>query len=201
VLVELAFKVFPAPPAWGTLVAEAPDLAGALEAMRRTAGLDVEALDLEPPGRLLIRIGGPATALEPRLERLRRAIGLPAEKALGEAEAELWYGRVPAGGALVRLVLGRRRLAALDPALEGAARRYARAGEAGWVAWPLDRPLEELDALLREAGASGMRLTGPPGPVLLGAASGGAFGERVRRGLDPEGRFARPATTRELVVA
>jgi hypothetical protein len=40
-----------------------------------------------------------------------------------------------------------------------------------------------------EAGAGGVRLTGPAGPVLLGAVGGGAFAERVRRGLDPHGRF------------
>ena len=56
--------------------------------------------------------------------------------------------------------------------------------------WPPDRPLAALDDLLREAGAGGVRLTGPPGAVLLGATGGGAFAERVRRGLDPDGRFA-----------
>ena len=42
-----------------------------------------------------------------------------------------------------------------------------------------------------------MRLTGPPGAVLLGATGGGAFAERVRRGLDPDGRFA--GTARRFV--
>jgi glycolate oxidase FAD binding subunit len=193
VLVEIAFKVFPAPPAWGTLVAEAPDLGAALEAARRTAGLDVEALDIEPPGRLLIRLGGLITALEPRLERLRRVVGLPAEKVLDDAE--LWT--LPGG---VRLALGPRRLAALDPALTGVPRRYTRAGAEGWLTWPEDRPLTELDALLREAGAAGSRLTGPPGDALLGATSGGAFAERVRRALDPDGRFT-TAGVREAVAA
>jgi glycolate oxidase FAD binding subunit len=202
VLVELAFKVFPAPPAWGTLVAEAPGLDAALEAARRAvaAGLDLEALDLEPPGRLLIRLGGPATALEPRLERLRRVVGLPGEKTL--ADAELWDGRLawaPPEASLVRLALGPRRLAALDRALDGAPRRYTRAGAGGWVAW--DRAIEELDARLRDAGACGVRLSGPPGPVLVGAMPGGAFADRVRRALDPDGRFAAPARTPVAVMA
>ena len=193
VLVEVAFKVFPAPPAWGTLVAEAPDLAAALEAARRVAGLDVAALDIEPPGRLLIRLGGRTTALEPRLERLRRAVGLPAEKVLDDAE--LW---TLSGG--VRLALGPRRLATLDPALSGVPRRYTRAGAEGWLAWPEDRSLDELDALLRDTGASGVRLSGAPGKVVLGAACGGAFADRVRRALDPDGRFA-GAPVREAVAA
>ena len=204
VLVEVAFKVFPAPPAWGTLAAEAPGLDAAFEAAQRAlaAGLDIEALDLEPPGRVLIRLGGPSTSLEPRLERLRRALALPARKLLGAEDAQLWDGAgrlawAPPEAALVRLALGPRRAAALDRSLAGAARRYTRAGGAGWVAWPPDRALEELDALLRDAGAAGVRLTGPPGMVLLGATSGGAFADRVRRALDPDGRFA--GTARRFV--
>ena len=191
VLVEVAFKVFPAPPAWGTLVAEAPGLEAALEVTQRVAGLDIEALDIEPPGRVLIRLGGPATSLEPRLERLRRAVGLPAEKSL--ADAALWDGRLswaPPEASLVQLALSPRRAAALDPSLAGVVRRYTRAGAGGFVAWPPDRPLDELDALLRDAGAGGVRLTGAPGTVLLGATGGGAFADRVRRALDPESRFS-----------
>ena len=79
-------------------------------------------------------------------------------------------------------------------------RRYTRAGAEGWLTWPEDRPLTELDALLREAGAAGVRLIGPPGDVLLGATSGGAFAERVRRALDPDRRFT-TAGVREAVAA
>ena len=42
-----------------------------------------------------------------------------------------------------------------------------------------------------------MRLTGPAGRVLLGATGGGAFADRVRRGLDPDGRFSGPAEVRQ----
>jgi glycolate oxidase len=203
VLVEVAFKVFPAPPAYATLVAEAPDLVAALEASQRAAALDIEALDIVPPGRVLVRLGGSATSLEPRLERLRRVLALPARKLLGGEEADLWDGRLawaPQEAALVRLALGPRRAAALDASLGSAARRYTRAGAGGWVAWPPDRPLDELDAALRDVGAGGVRLTGAPGTVLLGATSGGAFADRVRRALDPDGRFA-TAPVREAVAA
>ena len=86
VLVEVAFKVFPAPPAWGTLAAEAPGLDAALDAAQRA----------RPPGSTSRRStssrragcwsgsAGASTALEPRLERLRRALALPAEKLLGD---------------------------------------------------------------------------------------------------------------------
>jgi glycolate oxidase len=206
VLVELAFKVFPVPPAWGTLVAEAPALDAALDAIAAaaSAGLDVEAIDLEPPGRLLIRLGGSAGALEARLERLRRVVGLPAETLLGERDAELWEAAralawVPPSTSLVRVAISPRRAAALDPALHaaGVARRYSAGAAIGWLAWPAERSLAALDALLRDSGAAGMRLTGPAGPLLLGAHGGGAFADRVRRGLDPDGRFS--GSTRRFV--
>ncbi len=199
VLVEVAFKVFPAPPAWGTLVAEAPGLDAALDAIGAAAssGLDVEALDLEPPGHLLIRLGGQPAALVPRLERLRRTLGLPAEIALGEHDAAVWGAArrlawAPPGTSLVRVALSLRRAAAIDPVLAaaGAVRRYSAGAAIGWVAWPAEHPLAALGVLLREAGAAGVRLTGPAGPVLLGAHVGGAFADRVRRGLDPDGRFS-----------
>lgn len=200
VLVEVAFKVFPAPPAFGTLVADASTVQPALEAIQRAgaAGLDIEALDLVPPGRLLIRLGGSQPELEPRLERLRRTLGLPAEKALGARDAELWDGKLawpPAGASIVRVATSPRGVAKLDPGLDGVPRRYSSGAAAAWIAWPPDRPLDHLGALLRDVGAGAVRLTGPPGPVLLGATGGGAFADRVCRGLDPHGRFAGPRTT------
>jgi glycolate oxidase FAD binding subunit len=210
VIVEVAFKVFPAPPAWGTLVADAPDLGAALEAIARagSSGQEIEALDLEPPGRLLVRLGGTQAELEPRLERLRRTLGLPAEKALGARDAGLWDSArklawAPPGTSVVRIATGPRGAARLDPGLAGVPRRYSAGATAGWIAWPPDRPLGDLDGRLRVAGAAGVRLTGPPGPVELGARTGGAFAERVRRGLDPDGRFAGQASVpqREPAVA
>jgi glycolate oxidase FAD binding subunit len=185
-LVEVAFKVFPAPPATATLTVQAPDLAGALDAMARAAasGVEIEALDLEPPGRLLMRVGGPAAGLERRLQRLRRALALPAE--LHRDDHALWAP--PAAN--VRAALSPRAVAALDHGLDGVARRYSAGGALGWIDWPEDRSLGELDGRLHAAGAGAVRLAGPPGPALLGRIGGGAFADRVRRGLDPDGRFA-----------
>jgi glycolate oxidase FAD binding subunit len=208
VLVEVAFKVFPAPPAWGTLIAEAPGLPEALEAIARcgASGQDIEALELEPPGWLLVRLGGSQAELEPRLERLRRTLALPAEKAFGSRDAALWDAArkldwAPPGTSVVRIATGPTGVAVLDAALDGVSRRYSAGATAGWIAWPRDRPLDGLDTALRAAGAAGVRLTGPPGPVLLGARTGGAFAERVRRGLDPDDRFAGPAATRAREAA
>ena len=82
-LVELSFKVFPKPPAFGTLRVDYPSLAAAVEAMATlvTKPLDIEAVDLEPSSAsasLLVRIGGredqleSADATSPRAARRRR---------------------------------------------------------------------------------------------------------------------------------
>ena len=185
VLIEVAFKVFPAPAAWATLAVEAQDGFATL-ARAAASGLDVEALDLEPPGRVLVRIGGPADGLDARLARLEAYLGLPAQRFTGAPEAALWTDAreltwMPPGTAAVRVALTPRAAAKLDPALNGAERRYVAGATAAWIAWP--HAPEELDAILRTAGLSGVRLTGGAGPVLLGAELGGEFARRAGMAL------------------
>jgi glycolate oxidase len=200
VIVQLSLKVLPVPIAWGSLKADAGSLPAALEAVERlgTAGLDLEALDLEPPGRLLVRIGGPGEGLERRLERVESVLGAAGERLTGPAEAEDWTAAcelawAPDGASVAKIAITPRWVPELDAVLAraGATRRYGSGGHVCWVAWPADSPPDALDSELRALGASGVRLTGPPGDSpLLGAVRGGAFAARARRGLDPDGAFA-----------
>jgi glycolate oxidase len=199
VIVELSLKVLPAPPAWGTVRADAGELEAALEATARlgAAGLDVEALDLEPPGRLWVRLGGPADGLERRLARVEDSLGVAAERLLGADEAEAWSAAreldwAPAGMHLAKLATTPGRIPELEASLApaGAVRRYSAGGHLCWVAWPGDRPASALDSIARELALSGVWLTGSPDSPLLGVAGGGAFAARVRRGLDPSGVLA-----------
>jgi hypothetical protein len=199
VIVELSLKVLPAPPAWGTVRADAGGLEAALDAAARlgAAGLDLEALDLEPPGRLWIRLGGPAEGLERRLARAEGALGLVAERLLGAEEEAPWsaareFSWAPAGTHLAKLATTPGGIPELEAALAptGAGRRYGAAGHLCWVAWPGARPASALDSIARELDVTGVRLTGPPGAPLLGAVGGGAFAARARRGLDPAGALA-----------
>ena len=199
VIVELSLKVLPAPAAWATVVADAGELEAALAAIARlgAAGLDLEAVDLEPPGRISVRLGGPAGTLPPRAERVVAALGVDGERLLGADEARRWseareLAWVPAGSAVAKLALTPGRVADAERLLEpaGAARRYSSAGHLCWVAWPAGREPAALDAALRELGLSGVWLTGAPADPLLGVRAGGEFATRVRRGLDPDGVFA-----------
>jgi glycolate oxidase len=198
VILELSLKVLPAPPAWGTLRADAGGIEAALDASTRVAaaGLDLEALDLEPPGRVWVRLGGPAEGLERRLGRAEKGLGLAGERLLGGEEAEPWsvareLAWAPEGTHLAKLATTPGRVPELDAALApaAAARRYSAGCHLCWVAWPADRPASALDSIARELAVTGVWLTGSPRSPLLGAAGGGAFATRVSRGLDPAGVF------------
>jgi glycolate oxidase len=201
VIVELTLKVLPAPEEWASLRLEMGDLDSALDAVARLArsSLELEALDLEPPGALQIRLGGPAGSLDPRLRRVEALVGTGGEHVRGAAEEERWSAArelawAPADASVAKVATRPGALPDLDGALEraGAHRRYSSAGCIAWVAWPSAVSPEHLDATLAELALGAVRLTGPPGPVLLGGEEGGAFAARARRGLDPDGAFVNP---------
>jgi glycolate oxidase FAD binding subunit len=198
VMLELSMKVFPAPTAWATMRVDLPTLDDALEVIGRlaTVPLDLEALDLEPPGRLWLRLAGDSEAMSARLERLERLLERPGERVPDEEEATLWEAArdlawAPEGASVVKVALVPRRIPELERELEPIriARRYSSGGNLAWLACPRERPTEELDALLRSLDLAGVVLTGSAANPLVGAHRGGAFARRVKSALDPDGKF------------
>ncbi|MDO8211076.1 FAD-binding protein [Conexibacter sp. CPCC 206217] len=193
VIVQLSFKVFPRPVERTTAVLTCESLADALAATARIGRgpLGVEALDLDPPGRLLVRLNGPRATLA---ERLATVVGgarvelldADADRALWDDARELRW--IPPEHDAIRLALTPGTAAALATAL-AAPLRFTLGANAAWVAWPRERPLAALDDTLRELGLAGMRLTGPAGPPLIGAVPAHAFAQRIRAALDPDSRF------------
>ena len=197
-MLELSFKVFPEPKAWATLTVEASDLDDALDVIGRlaTAPFDLEALDLEPPRRLHLRLAGLDEAMPARLERLEELLERRGERLQGGDEGALWrdvrdFAWVPQGAAIVKVALVPRRVPELEAQLEplGAGRRYAAGANIAWLAWPPERSAEELDGVLRSLDLAGVFLRGSAPHPLVGAHRGGAFGRRVKAALDPDGRF------------
>ena len=93
VLIELTFKVFPLPPARVTLVAEFGALDRALDALVRVrqSTFELDALDLSPPGTLLVRLGGLAAALEARANALTSFLSASSVTRLtGDDEERVW---------------------------------------------------------------------------------------------------------------
>jgi glycolate oxidase FAD binding subunit len=199
-LVELSVKVFPQPPAFATLRVDFPSLAAAVEAMTGLTArpLDIEAIDLEPAAdgaALLVRIGGRADLLRPRVERLQSLLGC-GEPLHGDIERDCWRGvdgfRWAAGSAaLVKTPLNALQVGAMDQKLAGLGllRRYSVAGNAAWIALPQADQLPALDSELTALKLGGVVVRGQPGRPLLGVRSGEPFYRRVKQALDPDGRF------------
>ena len=199
VMVELTFKVFPAPESYATLVLETDDFREAVTLMQKLAGSGFEAwgLELHPSNKLLARFGGLAEALPGRLERVQTFLGRLGEVITGEPEAELWremnrFAWVPAGHALVKVAHSPGRVGGLEQALTPypLPHRYGVGGNVLYLAWP-EAERTSLDALLKEQNLSGLALTGSWTEPQLGVQVGGAFLKRVTQVFDPNGVFAR----------
>jgi glycolate oxidase FAD binding subunit len=208
VLVELTFKVFPRPEEHATLIVDLPDPHAALAAMQRLASsqLDLACLDLEPPGRLWLRLAGTAEALPRRLEQVQQFIGQPGEVRRGAAEGDTWEGArefrwLPAEHDLIKLPLTPTQIPELERALQdfGAGesdkrpttvpRRYSVAGHLAWLAWPRSLPAHELENLTAGLERTALALTGSWKDPLLGVRRGTEFARRLLSVLDPAGKF------------
>ena len=204
IMVELCFKVFPAPAATATVGVDCPDLGAALETMHRLAvsPLDLACLDLEPPARLWIRIGGLTESLSKRIERLRGTLAgvgtlvdIPDDQ-----EAGLWddvreFAWMPEGHGLVKVPLAPAQIPQSEQLLESCEpvvpRRYSVGGNVLWLAWPNVLPPSRLEEILAALDRPALALTGRWPDPRLGCQTDGVFADRLLRVLDPEGRFRR----------
>ena len=196
VLVEMTFKVFPEPQSWLTLEASFPDLAQALEAMGRlrAAPLDLAAMDLEPPGRLLVRVGGRKESVGPRLARVRELVGQGVELRR-EEEHGLWDGVrefdwVPAEWNLMKVPMTTKKIGELEEDLRSirCRRRYCAGGNLAWLAW--SGPLDPLDRTLAGLDLTGLVIRGDGAVPRPGRAQDRVFSKRIRTALDPDARFS-----------
>jgi glycolate oxidase FAD binding subunit len=222
VVIEATLKVFPRAEATGTAAIDFAGVSDAVAAMRRLlrGPSEVDALDLEPPGRLWVRVAGRERAIAPRLERalaiaagdgvasegVASGGGARSRRVLEAADAEAHWREmrelawVPAGCSLVKAPLQPGRIAAVEDALAslgaGAAAApravYTAAGQQALIAWPRERAIEELDRTLESLGLGGLVVRGRRDRRRLGIRRGEAAIERVRRALDPQGRFREP---------
>lgn len=204
ILVELTCKVFPRPPAWATLRVDLPNLEAALETLTRlaTSPLEPACLDLEPPGRLWLRLGGQAEALPERVKRLTQFF--PAESQitpLDEAEEGAYWRGVreftwlPRDLGLVKVPLIPQQIPAMEQHLAAlpmpVMRRYSVGGNVAWLAWPASLPASHLEAVLQSLDQPALALRGTWAEPRLGKRPGGFFVRRLVDVFDPERKFQR----------
>lgn len=208
ILTELTFKVFPAPATTASLRAHFADLDAAVDALVRLSQskFDLDALDLVPGDGevvLWVRLGGLATALPQRLDRLSaliREAGTPRHAPrqidlFGQGEPAPYWAEMETMGwrsvdnLLVKIPVTPKRVRQLDPMLaaQGAHRRYSSGGNTAWIGWP--GAVDELDGLLRGQDLPGLLLAGPPGRLWLGQLNGRTMLQRIAATLDPEGKL------------
>lgn len=202
---ELTFKVFPLPKAFATLsfaFATAAEAAGAARALLRSP-LEPHAVEVAAPPlagqdyRLLVRVGGPASGLAARLERIEALLGGGGERLEGAEEEAVWrrlrelawFADQPV---LLRLFALPGRMEALDERLarHGARRLFSQGGNAVWAGFDAAPDWEALAAELAGEGAVALCWRGgPPGRRFLVEPPGRLLAERVKEALDPEGKF------------
>jgi glycolate dehydrogenase FAD-binding subunit len=201
VIVEVTFKVFPAPQASTTLIVRCRGVNEAmiaLDTLHRDR-FELASIDADAAGTLWVRLSGRAATLPVRAERARRALDATGQRpisidVLSEADdREFWsraseFAWAPREGALVKVPV----TPALVPIIAGLRRdstrtRFSSGFSVAWIAWQ-----DELSILSRElaaVGARGMALIGPSAGTRLGVPLHNEFEERVRRVLDPRDKF------------
>ncbi len=198
VIVRLSFKVFPRPRRTTTLVFAFAGFEPAIATLTGLARgpLQIDALDLTPDCRLLVRLGGDPEVLDARAARCAAIVGsrplaLEDREEQDEWEAATEFSWMPPGSEVVRVALTSARAIVLHDTLSAidVPLRLSLAANLAWIAWPRQRPLEDLDRRLMKLGLRGVQLSGDGGRPLLGEARGGAFGDRIRQALDPDDRF------------
>jgi glycolate oxidase FAD binding subunit len=194
---EVSLKVFPRPEARLTLRLRSATLAEALDRHQRLRGAvtDLEALDVDLTGLTVwARLAGAATALPRRAERARQALdGTALDILEGAAEARAWEDAAeltwaPPGSTIVKVASTPGRLGHLVAVLTALGPVRGTSGGAALLL-ATSRPVAEVQAAL-PAEARAVVLRGADCGRVLGRGQGNVFDERVRRSLDPAGRFA-----------
>jgi glycolate oxidase len=176
-LVELTFKVFPRPENYVTLVVETGALSDSLDLISRLQAMPVEfeAIDLIPPGRLLLRLGGCSSTLKKRAERVMVLLGANCSEAVDaiwpEAREFRW---VPNGAGLAKIPTTLSQIPKLEEHVSAdTVRRYSLAGSVCWLA---GNPEPDTGGIPYFGRFRQLRLTN-------------AFARRVKSVLDPKGNL------------
>lgn len=196
ILYEITFKVFPAPQAYLTLSFNLGNIQSALTAACALAGSHFEpfAIDIIPPGRLEIRIGGNHQANERTAGLVEEFVKLPASRKIGEIESAIWSHlrdfQWATGDTLLKIALIPSLVGDLDLALEqiGAARHYSVAGNVAYV--DTDRKgLLAIDDILTRMKLSGLALRGDIANPRLGCKTAAEAETIIQSAMDREGKF------------
>jgi len=205
VLVELTFKVFPMPETWTTIRADFSDVETGNAAMIRLAMAqeELQCLDLDPPGRVWLRIGGLSAAVSARTDRVRNILlqadsGVKIETLSGDDDAQVWsdareFRWVPDNHQLVKVPIAPAQVVKAEKFLTEAnfesVRRYSVGGNVLWLALPENAGENDLDLVCQTLARPALALTGKWSDPQRGPRQGPAFADRLLTVFDPDSRF------------
>ena len=210
VLVELTFKVFPAPQASATLSAEFPNATAAQQALVRLAmsQLDLACLDYEPPSRLWLQSPAwrAAAAKNPARTRWRGASAqVTTQEDDGVHCASIGeFAWVAAGHSIVKIPLIPSQIAPLEEQLlllgPNVLRRYSVGGNVAWLAWPPEISFNALAQIGERLGRDPLVIRSHGEPPILRPPAENAFLSRIRSVFDPHRKVLPSQTIRRISV-
>ena len=169
---------------------------------------ELQCLDLEPSGRLWLRLGGLSAAVNGRVDRVINLLqqadaSIKTEVLSGSDDAQVWsdareFRWVPENHQLVKLPVSPAQVVTAERSLTEAgfenARRYSVGGNVLWLAVPESVGSDEVDRLCQQLGRPALALTGSWSEPQRGPRQGQAFAERLLTVFDPDSRFETAAT-------
>lgn len=196
VITEITCKVFPRPEAALTVRFPAKNPKAAVEIFTRASNSrwEVDALDRDPSGDVLVRLAGPSRAL-PLLaqEILSHWPG----QILADTEAQAaWSSLTEAswahpGGVVIKIVLTPPLVIPLAEQLarvDDARLHVSAGGNVAFVSFPSESQARMVDELLQRLSLSAITLRGKV-PLWMGCQSSWKIARAVKHALDPEERF------------
>jgi glycolate oxidase FAD binding subunit len=199
VLLEATFKVFPQPAAYQTLQLEYDRLESALDDLVRLAmaPIDASCLELLPPRRILIRLGGQSTALERRTERCLKLTSGTARRLSADEDQHIWqeareFAWSPAGDYFFKIPLLPQQIAEWEaqlPPVELAPRRYGAGGHVLWLSWPDSPALAGQLQQLQRRRQPALMLRGAAPEFPTDPDLENVFAARLSAVFDPQNKF------------
>jgi glycolate oxidase FAD binding subunit len=200
-IVEVTMKVFPRPTTHLTLRIDFGSFEEAFGVMKHFARSPIElaAMDLTPDGVIWLRVEGAADAIEATTQRVRQTLARLDTKATPSVvhdDVAVWGPLADGAFAsqeerFVRVPTSPAGLLDFEASLGELCvrRRYSVAGNLAWIAWPVARPVQQLDDCLRHHALGGTVLTGDVVRYRIGVRPHPLMMGRVKRAMDPDDRF------------
>jgi len=195
---DITIKVFPSPPVWTTIRGKFVAFKAGLDSLYRvlSSGIILDGCALDPDGLLSVRLGGMAAGLARRVDKISQLMGTETECLLGADDTQVWNeirNSGPGFGHCGRCKIPIRPSEIPDwqAFLGGKQYRYFydQAGSILIIEIGEETSGEELARHLEKTGKSALCVGMHGGPRLLGTLPDMSFLNRIRKALDPDGKF------------